>query len=133
MSPACGYLSLFVGKRNVQLSRAVFRGRRGPARCLLAPLSSGFDCAFWFPCPLVHRARPWFGIAVFPAGAPVPRTVSSGVAACRIRGPSRLPGPARMRVAGQPANMTFMSVNGSQSRPGLRRKGADRLALYRRV
>jgi hypothetical protein len=108
MSPACGYLSLFGGKRSVLVSLAVFRGRPRPARgAFWAPLPSGsraisstapsdsrvrrtlgspppLRCALpglALPAARPRRpvtCRPWFGMAVFPAAAPVPGTVSSG-------------------------------------------------------
>jgi hypothetical protein len=147
MSPACGHLSLFRGKRSVLVSLEVFRGRRRPARCLLARLPPG-SRAPWLIAPPGSRVRHFLG------SPPLLRCALRGLArpaarprqpvTCRPRpvwpcsrpptwcpGPSvraRLPagsagrraGPARPGCGppGQPANMTLVSVNGSQTRPG---------------
>ena len=164
MSPACGHLSLFRSKRSVLVSLEVFRDRRrGPARCLLAPLP------FRSWCPLVRRplvpprpSEPLPGPAPL-AGSPPPRGCAlpgrlrcpaapvSPAPSClpslvrhgRVPGsrPGALdrqfglgcrPGPRGRRACpgrpgcgppGQPANMTLVSVNGSQSRPGPAAKG----------
>jgi hypothetical protein len=71
MSPACGHLSLFRGKRSVLVSLEVFRDGRQPARCLLA---SWFLCllvprAFWFPGPSGSRVRRSLGPPPLPGCA----------------------------------------------------------------
>jgi hypothetical protein len=147
MSPACGHLSLFRGKRSVLVSLQVFRGRRRPARCLLARRPSG-SRAPWLIAPPGSRVRRFLGspplLWCALRGLAKPAVRPRRPVTCRpwpvwpcSRPPPRYPGPSvRARLPagsagrracparpgcgppGQPANMTLVSVNGSQSGPG---------------
>ena len=152
MSPACGHLSLFRGKRSVLVSLEVFRRRRGrPAafwpRCLFVPGPLGSPPSGsprprtpGSGAPEVRRlpaGAHYLGLRCRPPGLAGPLPAVPGSAWPCSRQPPRCPGPSvRARLPagsggrracpgrpgcgppGQPANMTLVSVNGSQSRPG---------------
>jgi hypothetical protein len=123
-------------------------------RCPLVPVPSDSGVRHFLGSPPPRRVRtPWAGdagrpaspgsparhlpslagLAVFPAAAPVPGPPVRARLPAGSAGPSRLPGPARMRTA-RPAREYDIGVSEWEPVPaGARGKGADRLALYRRV
>ena len=159
MSPACGHLSLFRGKRSVLVSLEVFSAAAGPLPA--GPLPSGswavWFPALWFTAPPDSRVRaPRFAASprvrttwarlrrpasramppgsAWPWSRQPPRCPGPSVRARRRRTGAVAPaGPARMRAA-RPAREYDIRVSEWEPVPaGARGKGAARLALYRRV